>query len=241
MNVQDFIPPTPYSFEQIVHGVMVGKVTNNKDPEKLGRVKVKLPLHEEQGETDWIRIATLMGGNSMGTLFIPEVDDEVLVAFHLGQLRHPFVIGMLWNDKHKPPAPDPDDKNNLRKIVSKSGHAIEFHDKSGEESIMIKTKKGQFIELADKDDHIKISEQGKGTSIEIKGGGSAQITIASGSNKIVIDNKGSITINSQQKVEIKSAQVNVEASATMTLKAGASLDIKSDGLINIKGSMVKIN
>jgi hypothetical protein len=106
---------------------------------------------------------------------------------------------------------------------------------------MIKTKKGQFIELADKDDHIHIAEQSKGTTIEIVGGGSAAITIKSGSNKIVIDNKGAITINSQQKVEIKSAQVNVEASATMTLKAGASLDLKSDGIINIKGSMVKIN
>ncbi|MDF2720875.1 MAG: hypothetical protein K0Q59_550 [Paenibacillus sp.] len=222
-----------------IDGVMIGIVTNNNDPDKLGRVKLQLPLHDDQAETDWVRIATMMAGKEMGSLFIPEVGDEVLVAFHLGQIRYPIVIGMLWNNKNAPPPPA--EKNDERKIVSRSGNQILFTDKSGEETITIKTKKGQKIVLADKDDSITIADQSGNNEIAIKGGSANEISIKSSSTKIVIDAKGNASIESAKEVKIKSTQVNIEASATMTLKSGGMLDIKSDGMINIKGSVVKIN
>jgi uncharacterized protein involved in type VI secretion and phage assembly len=224
---------------QKIGGVMVAVVTNNNDPDKLGRVKLKLPLQETETETDWVRIATMMGGKDMGSLFLPEVGDEVLVAFHLGELRQPFVIGMLWNPKNKPPAPA--DKNDLRMIKSRSGHELTFNDKSGEESITIKTKKGQIIELKDKDDSIQIADQSGNNQIMIKGGSANEIIVKSSATKITLNAKGDVAIESAKEIKIKSTQVNIEASATMALKAAASLDIKSDGIINIKGSMVKIN
>jgi uncharacterized protein involved in type VI secretion and phage assembly len=226
-------------FSQKVNGVMVGVVTNNNDPDKLGRVKLKLPLQQTETETDWVRISTMMAGKEMGSLFIPEVGDEVLVAFHLGEIRQPFVIGMLWNTKNKPPTPA--EKNDLRQIKSRAGSEISFSDKSGEESITVKTKKGQIIELADKDDHIQIADKSGNNEIMIKGGSANEISIKSSSTVITINAKGDIAITSNKEVKIKSTQVNIEASATMTLKAAASLDIKSDGIINIKGSLVKIN
>ncbi|MGG1550369.1 phage baseplate assembly protein V [Paenibacillus ferrarius] len=224
---------------QKMNGVMVGIVTNNNDPDKLGRVKLKLPMQETDTETDWVRIATLMGGKEMGSLFIPEVNDEVLVAFHLGELRMPFVIGSLWNPKNKPPAPA--DKNDLRMIKSRSGHEISFNDKSGDESITIKTKKGQVIELKDKDSSIAIADDSGNNKITIKGGSANEISIVSSTSKITMNAKGDVAIESTKEIKIKSTQVNIEASATMALKAGASLDLKSDGIINIKGSLVKIN
>ncbi|RTE09428.1 phage baseplate assembly protein V [Paenibacillus whitsoniae] len=224
---------------QKMNGVMVGIVTNNNDPDKLGRVKLKLPMQETDTETDWVRIATLMGGKEMGSLFIPEVNDEVLVAFHLGELRMPFVIGSLWNPKNKPPAPA--DKNDLRMIKSRSGHEISFNDKSGDESITIKTKKGQVIELKDKDSSIAIADDSGNNKITIKGGSANEISIVSSTSKITMNAKGDVAIESSKEIKIKSTQVNIEASATMALKAGASLDLKSDGIINIKGSLVKIN
>ncbi|MGG1513808.1 phage baseplate assembly protein V [Paenibacillus oryzisoli] len=224
---------------QKMNGVMVGIVTNNNDPDKLGRVKLKLPMQETETETDWVRIATLMGGKEMGSLFIPEVNDEVLVAFHLGELRMPFVIGSLWNPKNKPPAPA--DKNDLRMIKSRSGHEISFNDKSGDESITIKTKKGQVIELKDKDSSIAIADDSGNNKITIKGGSANEISIVSSTSKITMNAKGDVAIESSKEIKIKSTQVNIEASATMALKAGASLDLKSDGIINIKGSLVKIN
>lgn len=222
-----------------VEGVMVGIVTNNKDPDGLGRVKLKLPMREVDVETDWVRIATMMAGSDMGSLFIPEVNDEVLVAFHLGEVRQPFVIGMLWNQKQL--APKGNDKNDIRKIKTRSGHEIIFDDKDGEGKVTIKTKKGQKIEMADKDDSITIAEQGGSNAIEIKGGSAGEITVKSSATTIKMNAKGEIQLTSNKEIKISSTQVNIEAKATMALKAGATLDIKSDGIINIKGSMVKIN
>lgn len=222
-----------------IDGVMIGVVTNNNDPDKLGRVKLHLPLHDEQAETDWARIATMMAGKEMGSLFIPEVGDEVLVAFHLGQIQYPIVIGMLWNKKHSPPAPA--DKNDERKLISRSGNQIAFSDKSGEETITVKTKKGQTLVLADKDDSLTIADQGGSNTIVIKGGSANAITIKSGSTQIQLDSSGKVSIQSNQEIKLKSTQLQIEAAASMTLKAGASLDLKSDGIINIKGTMVKIN
>lgn len=226
-------------FSHKIQGVMVGVVTNNKDPDNLGRVKLRLPLQESETETDWVRIATLMAGKEMGSLFLPEVGDEVLVAFHLGEMRQPFVIGMLWNDKNKPPIPA--EKNDERKIVSRSGSELMFSDKAGEESFRVKTKKGQIIEFTDKDSKINIADDSGNNVITIEGASANSITIKSSSTVITLNAKGEVSIESQQAVKIKSTQVNIEATATMALKAGASLDLKSDGIINIKGSMVKIN
>ncbi|TMV51555.1 hypothetical protein FE783_07215 [Paenibacillus mesophilus] len=232
----DFMPNT---LNPRIDGVMIGVVTNNNDPDKLGRVKLHLPLHDEKAETDWVRIATMMAGKEMGSLFIPEVGDEVLVAFHLGQIRYPIVIGMLWNKKNTPPPPA--DKNDERKIISRSGNQIMFTDKSGEETITVKTKKGQTVVLGDKDDSLTIADQSGNNKILIKGGSANEISITSSSTKITLDAKGSVAIESAKEIKIKSTQVNIEASATMAIKAGASLDLKSDGMINIKGSIVKIN
>jgi len=222
-----------------IDGVMIGIVTNNNDPDKLGRVKLHLPLHDEKAETGWARIATMMAGKEMGSLFIPEVGDEVLVAFHLGQIRYPIVIGTLWNSKQAPPSPA--DKNDERKIVSRSGNQILFTDKAGEETITIKTKKGQTAVFTDKDESLTIADSSGNNKISIQGGSANEITISSSSTIIKIDAKGSVKIESAKEISLKSTQVNIEASAAMTIKSGASLDIKSDGMINIKGTMVKIN
>jgi uncharacterized protein involved in type VI secretion and phage assembly len=229
----------PETLNPRIDGVMIGVVTDNNDPDKLGRVKLHLPLHDEKAETDWVRIATLMAGKSMGSLFIPEVGDEVLVAFHLGQIRQPIVIGMLWNKKNAPPAPA--DKNDERKIVSRAGSQIMFSDKSGEETITIKTKKGQNVVLADKDDSLTIADQSGNNSVVIKGASANEITIKSSATTIKLDAQGNVSIESAKEVKIKSTQVNIEATAAMAIKAGGSLDLKSDGIINIKGSLVKIN
>ena len=80
-----------------VTGVVVGVVTNNQDPDGLGRVKVKFPWLSDADESSWARIAAPMAGKERGLYFLPEVDDEVLVIFEHGDLRFPFVPGALWN------------------------------------------------------------------------------------------------------------------------------------------------
>jgi phage baseplate assembly protein V len=107
----------------LIQGMVVGLVTK-VDEQIPGRVKVHFTAFEETHETDWIRIATAMAGNGRGTFFMPQVNDEVLVAFERGDVRFPFVVGFLWNGQDKPPA----DHVRLRRIQSVNGHSISFID-----------------------------------------------------------------------------------------------------------------
>jgi uncharacterized protein involved in type VI secretion and phage assembly len=106
------------------NGVVVGLVTNVDDPENRGRCKLHFPWLDSSNETDWVRIATVMAGNGRGTFFMPEVSDEVLVAFEHADARFPYVIGFLWNGQDAPPA----DNVRLRRIQSVNGHRISFID-----------------------------------------------------------------------------------------------------------------
>lgn len=107
-----------------VNGMVIGVITNTGDPLKQNRVKVHFPWLDDAQEMDWIRIATMMAGGGRGSMFMPEVKDEVLVAFEHGDTRFPYVIGFLWNGQDAPPGQDVRD----RKIVSKNGHQIRFLD-----------------------------------------------------------------------------------------------------------------
>lgn len=224
-----------------VHGVMIGVVTNNKDPEKQGRVKLKLPLRESETETDWTRVATLMAGKDMGSYFIPEVGDEVLVSFHMGEVREPFVIGMLWSKQDTPPAGAYTEKNDIRKIKSRGGHEIIFDDKNGDGKITIKTKDGHQIEILDKTDVISIEDKSGNNKLEIKGGSANEVTLKSSQSSVKMTTKGDITIESPKSLKLKSTEITIEATAQLNIKANAKIDVNSSGLLNIKGSMVKIN
>lgn len=238
MSLYDSLTSVNKPMNRKLYGVLVGVVTNNKDPEKLGRVKLKLPIRECENETGWVRVATLMAGNSMGSFFLPEVGDEVLVAFHEADVRQPYVIGMLWNSKEKPPEDNADGKNNIRKFKSRSGHELIFGDESSKEKIEIKTQKGQNILMDD-------SGSGK---IQIKSGNN-QITIDAAGNEISIKSDMKISIKTgSNSIEIDASGIKIESSAQLKIKAqmldieaGGMMNIKSSGILNIQGSMVKIN
>lgn len=202
-----------------ISGVVIGIVTNNKDPEGMGRVKVKLPWRDDNDESHWARVATLMAGKDRGSFFLPEVEDEVLIAFDHGDVNHPYVLGSLWNGADKPPQTNSDGKNNIRKIKSRSGHEIVFDDNNEQktEKLEMHTKAGHKILLDD--------SAGK-EKIEIKD--------KTGNNSILIDSvQNAINISSQMKLSIKATEITIEADGMMTIKAGANL--------TIQGAMVKIN
>src|SRR5215510_16339114 len=114
-----------------LNGVMVGVVTNNQDPEGLGRVKVRFPWFSNEDESGWARIAAPMAGKERGIYFLPEVDDEVLVAFEHGRVDHPYVLGCLWNGQDTAPENNNDGENNHRTIKSRSGHVVRLNDAAG--------------------------------------------------------------------------------------------------------------
>jgi len=219
MSVFDLLTKEEDELKGNIKGVGLGIVTNNKDPKKMGRVKVRFPWREEKDESYWARIATLMSGQDRGSFFLPEPGDEVLVAFEKEDIRHPYVIGALWNGQDNPPETNEDGKNNIRKIRSRSGHELIFNDdnEGQKEKVEIHTKAGHKVVLDDSSGSEKIEIKDK-----------------NGSNFIVIDSvENSITIECTSQLKIKAQKIDIEAGSAMNIKAGASL--------NIQSALVKIN
>jgi uncharacterized protein involved in type VI secretion and phage assembly len=132
------------------YGVHTGLVVRVDDPDGQGRVKVRLPWATDAGEgyEAWARLATLMAGAGRGSWFIPDVDDEVLVAFEAGHPGRPYVIGALWNGQDPPPeAMDAD--NTVRTIRTRSGVTIRMSDAAGAESLQLETPGGHRVRLSD--------------------------------------------------------------------------------------------
>ncbi len=200
-------------------GVSIGIITNNKDPDQHGRVKLRFPLRNSTDESDWIRVATLMAGNQTGAYFLPEVGSEVLVAYEEGDPEHPVVIGALWNGKDKPPENNSDGKNNVRKFKSRAGHEITMNDDTD-------GKKAQLAMTSSAGHSIILDDAG----------GSEKITIIdkTGSNRITFDStQNSIAIEASMKLSIKANVIEIEGTTSLTLKSNAAL--------TIQGLPVKIN
>lgn len=196
-----------------IYGFVIGIVTNNKDPEEIGRVKVKFPWLSEEDESNWARIVSPMAGNDMGMFFLPEVDDEVLVGFQHGDINMPYILGSLWNGVDKPPEDNSDGKNNIRMIKSRSGHVIKLDDTQGEEKIEIVDNTKKNIIIID----------GKTNKISFKSESDIEISAPNG------------------KVSINALDFEVKSSASTKIEASSGMDLKTSGSMNLKGSMVNIN
>lgn len=195
-----------------VAGVVTGVVEENRDPEGLGRVRLAIPgvLKEE---TAWARVATPMAGNRRGLYFLPEVGDEVLVAFERGDARAPYVVGALWGKgRSRPPETNEDGANNRRTIRSRSGHVIRLDDTEGAERIEI-----------------------------VDSSGRSSIVIDSAGRTITIEAQGDLTIGSATgTLRLQGARIEIKASASLTAR-GAQVEIQGDAVTSVKGGLVTIN
>lgn len=199
--------------------ICVAIVTDNQDPENMNRVKVKYPAYSDNDSSYWARIATPSAGKERGFQFLPEVEDEVLIAFEQGDINQPYVIGSLWNGKDAPPQPASDAKDK-RMIRSRSGHVIILDDTDGSEKIIIKDKTGSnTVQIDSSSNEMKISMEGE-TKIIAKG-------------KISLESDQEVTIKGQMGVKIEGMQVDIKGSAGLKMDGGA--------MAELKGGLVKIN
>ena len=195
------------------YGVVVGIVTNNQDPENMHRVKVRFPWLSNDVESNWARVAAPMSGKDRGAYFLPEVDDEVLVAFEHGLVDHPFVVGSLWNGKDGAPESNADGENNHRTLRSRSGHVLRFNDKSGNET----------IEIIDKT-------------------GNNKITIDSAKNTITIEAQSDITIKSATgKLTMQANGIEMKSQMGVSVEAAQNMDLKANAIVTVKGAMIRLN
>lgn len=186
------------------YGVLPALVVDIKDPDGQGRVKVTLPWSvDAKGERyeAWARLATMLGGNNRGSWFIPDVDDEVLVAFEHGDARRPYVLGGLWNGRDSAPESMDGAGNNYKKVLrSRNGVKITLDDQDGQEQLILETPGGQKVTLKD-------------------GPGSVEVTDSNG-NSIKMEAAG-ITINASAKVTVNASQLAISA-GMVTVDAGMS-------------------
>lgn len=182
------------------YGVVVATVTDIDDPDGQGRVKVKLDWAPDAGGGDgyaaWARMATLFAGDNRGSWFIPDVGDEVLVAFEHGDPRRPYVLGGLWNGKDKPPQ-SMSSGNNLKVIRSRNGVKITLDDKSGQETLKLETPGGQKLTMKDGPGAVTI-EDSNGNSVKLETSG------------ITITAAAKVTVNASQ-VAVSAGMVKVDA------------------------------
>lgn len=199
-----------------VLGVVVGQVTDNNDPESLGRVKVRFPWLSDDYETWWARVPQPGAGSKRGMLFLPEVGDEVLVAFEHGDVRRPYVVGQLYNGVDKPSIDGHVDATTgdvkQRSIRSRLGHRVVFSDDAGDSGLQITTAKDGY--------RIELDETG---------------------TTITIDSQGDVVIEAQRAVSVKAGTtLKLEASGSLEIK-GNGVKIDGGPSVSVSGGMIKLN
>lgn len=203
-------------------GVVVGLVTRNDDPEGLGRVKLSYPMLEPGNESGWARLLAPYAGEERGVYFVPEVGDEVMVAFEHGDPNFPYVVGSVWSLPAKPPNDGPDPDNNIKRIRTRSGHQITFDDTDGKELIEILDSSGNNV--------IRMDVSGDTIEIEAKTG-----------SVLVSAPKGAIQLDAKT-IEVKSSENTVvSAGKELSVSAGtdAAFEAKKGLSVSAKGGTIK--
>ena len=201
-----------------VHGLQYGVVTQiEEDPNNNFRIRVRLPIVDNEAAGVWARIATLDAGSNRGTFFLPEVNDEVIVGFVNDDPREAVVLGMVHSTNKA--APFTAAKENLEKgYVSREGMKLVFQEE--EKSIVIETPGGNKL---------MISDDAKGLALSDQNG-----------NSITMDNKG-ITIKSASAVNIKAENDYALDANSWKIKGKSLGNLEASGSLKLRGSMIDIN
>jgi phage protein D/phage baseplate assembly protein gpV len=207
--------------------LVVGVVTNNNDPDGMGRVRVKFPALGDNIEGWWARVATINAGDQRGLYMLPQLGDEVVVAFEHGDPRRPFVLGSLYHGKAKLPDDLRDAQERKAAFGVKSDHKIIL---DGKQEMGLRTGEKLTIEVK------KDGKNGTGNSL-LDAQGNIEEKAA---QNIKMSAGQSIEIGANQSVTIKGASsVTVESQGSLQLK-GATVDIQAQGPVNVKGAMINL-
>ncbi len=253
-----------------IFGVVIGEVMKNYSDEYPGRVCVKILTRDDEANVlQWARVAMLSGGREWGHYFLPEVGDQVLVAFEEGIIDRPYIIGCVQRTTDKFLKKSVDEKNTHKRIVTRHGSSIEFEDIPGEskddlgdgtkDKIKIYTpdqahaitldNEKKLIEIHDKENNAKIEMKTENGDITIKA--ARKITLQAGDNITVVLNGSSdsgkitvkcadLTISSSGKVEATATQKMSLSGASFSAEAQGLMKLSANGAAQIEGTPIKI-
>jgi uncharacterized protein involved in type VI secretion and phage assembly len=199
-----------------MYEAVIGVVVDNKDPDKLARVKVKFPSLGGEDTSWWAPLSALGAGKERGWFFLPEIDDEVLVLFEHGDIRRPVVIGALWNGKDAPP--DTNGGGNERKtIVSREGSKIVFDDDQG--TITLESGPGKIV----------LSKDNK-------------ITMEAAQGDICMQApQGELTIVANEATFEAQMNCHLESMSGLNVESSANVEIKGGSMLALQGATTNLN
>src|SRR5262245_2736732 len=215
--------------DAVQYGLHYGIVCQNKDPDNLDRIKVRLPWLDagDTDQTHWAQLLTPMEGKKFGWYVLPDVDDVVIVMFIAGDMSQPVVVGGVWSKPDFSPEPNEDGKNNFRGFRSRCGHRMVFDD----------TKSGTKVWFAD-----KTTKQMVAIGKFPKDGAGPNICAAwkppmSGDFGISISTmEGKMEITAKEKLSIKADNIKINAKTTIDMKAGTDLQMEGTSAAKLTAS-----
>jgi Rhs element Vgr protein len=228
LHVERFTGQSPRAAAMLppINGLHTAVVTALEgDPDSEGRIRIKIPSVTMDGEGSWARIATLDAGNSRGSVFLPEIDDEVLVGFINDDPRQPVVLGGLFSSAKAAPI-TASDNNHQKGFITRSGMHVLFDD--DKQTMQLDTPKNKIL-LDNKKGFIQMTDN-NGNSILMNGSG---ITLNSGKD-VIIKAKGEVKVESKTGLQLK-------AGTQFKAEGSAGLEVSSSAITTIKGSLVQIN
>ncbi|MBU3660682.1 MAG: type VI secretion system tip protein VgrG [Flavobacteriales bacterium] len=207
-------------------GLQFGVVTQlQDDPDGEDRILVTLPIVSETEQGIWCRLALLDAGDNRGSIFRPDVGDEVVIGFINEDPNNAVVLGMLNSSAKPAPIPAEDD-NNIKGFFTRSEMKFVFDDKK--KSMTMETPSGKIITLDEDAGVIKLEDENKNI-------------LTMDSSGIVIESAGNIELKSKGDLTLEGLNVNFKASAQLKAEGTAGIEVSSNAIAVLKGSLVQIN
>ena len=199
---------------QKVNGVSVATVINNIDSTSEARVQIMLPWLP--GFMPWARVAAPMAGMLRGTFFMPQIGDEVLVAFNQGDVREPYILGTLWNTIDRPPMLAPTDAVTQRKIRTPLGHELSFDEAT--QSVTLASNTFSTVKL----DPLKAE-------------------ISTPLARVTIGKDGDVTISAATRLTLDAPVIEINARTLLSIQSNGAATLKAAAACSVEGAVVKIN
>ena len=204
--------------------LMIGKVVDLEDPDSEFRVKVSIPLLDDQSQGIWARVTSIDAGDERGLFSRPEVGDEVIVGFIGNDLRDAAILGVMHSSAH-PSSEAQNADNNIKAWRTKTGMELKFDDDI--KALSLSTESGSKLVLTEDEQGIKIEDEN--------------------GNQVVMDPDGisvsasNLKLDVSDSLELNANSIELNANSSFTLGGSAGLNLQSSGIVEIKGSLVKIN
>lgn len=213
--------PTAKAMDEKYYGVFSGIVSDVNDPAKEGRIKVRFPWFDRDMTSEWCRVSQLYAGaGSKGSLFVPDLEDEVVVAFVHGDMREPVILGCVYNGSDK--APSYRDASRDQKLIrTRTGHELLFDETEGQERLRLTSQGGHVIDCDDPGKAMKCATPG-GRTITLDDNSSA-VKIETPDGMSIVMQGGTVTIKGTTSVKLDAPKVDITSSASMSVPLGEAL------------------